>query len=52
MQHFNNKRDGRLFINKGAPEKVKVRGVGRRLSCVVLADQGLVALGNGNALLV
>jgi hypothetical protein len=41
-----------LFISKEAPQKVKVQGVGRRLSCLVLTDQGLGALGNGNALLV
>ena len=34
------------FIGKEALEKVKAQGARRRLSCLVLADQGMVALGN------
>ena len=34
------------FIGKEALEKVKAQGARRRLSCLVLADQGIVALGN------
>jgi hypothetical protein len=43
-----------LFISKEAlDEKVMGQGVGRRLSCLVLADQGLlVTLGDGDARLV
>jgi hypothetical protein len=32
-------------------EKVKGQGMGRPLSCLVLAGQGMVAFGNGNACL-
>jgi 4-methylaminobutanoate oxidase (formaldehyde-forming) len=34
------------FIGKVALEKAKAQGARRRLSCLVLADQGMVALGN------
>jgi 4-methylaminobutanoate oxidase (formaldehyde-forming) len=34
------------FMGKEALEKVKAQGARRRLSCLVLADQGMVALGN------
>jgi Glycine cleavage T-protein C-terminal barrel domain len=38
--------DGLLLSGEGGRGQVKARGTQRRLSCLVLADQGVVALGN------